>query len=126
MAPGLFIIFFATLWWILSPEVVTIHFIPFVFANGFLFGNACCRLVASRVCKEKPPVFYLVSLGLVLGCINTYVRVVNEKYYVWAYGIWTILAFIHYSVCVSLAFKKVLGINIFSLKKPNIVRVHQK
>jgi len=117
LAPGIFIIVFSTLWWILSPEVVTLHFVPFSFANGFLMGNACCRLVASRVCKEKPPVFYLVSLGLVVGVINSKLRIVNEEYYVWAYCVWTILAFAHYSVCVSLAFKKVLNINIFTLKK---------
>jgi len=116
LLPGVFINVCAGIWYLLSPIVIEQYLIPFVVANGCLVANASCRLVTSRVCKEKPSTYYYVSLGLLFGIANAGGAYVNEKLFVWAYCALCVLAYAHYSYAVCMDFKRELNVNIFTIK----------
>jgi len=116
LIPGLFINVCAGIWYLRSPSIIHQHNIPFVTACSCLIANASCRLVTSRVCKERPSTYYNISLGLLFGIANAGGVFVDEKLFVWVYCFICIAAYAHYSYCVCMDFKRVLKVNIFSIK----------
>jgi len=116
LIPGVFINVAAGIWYLRSPIVIEQYLIPFVVANCCLVANCSCRMVTSRVCKEKPSVYYNVSLGLLFGIANAGGVYINEYMFVWAYCGICVLAYAHYSYCVVMDFKRELKVNVFSIK----------
>jgi len=120
--PGIYVSVASLLWYLSDPTVITIHVIPFVTAVGCLIANSSCRIVQSRVCKEKPSTFYIVSLGMLGGIANAWLHFVNPVTYLHYYCVLCVLEYAHYSYSVCQDLKQILGINCFTepWKRPKL------
>ncbi|KFM77850.1 Ethanolaminephosphotransferase 1, partial [Stegodyphus mimosarum] len=118
----IFLLFLSTsIWAVYSPTDI-IHNDPRVFYwfVGTVFSNIACRLIVSQMsstrCEAFNWLFYPIGLALIFifSCSH---QSKTEVFIAWALFILSVVAHIHYGVCVVQQMCRHFRIHCFSLKK---------
>lgn len=118
------LLFFSTTFWVLYSPTNIIENDPRVFywLVGTVFSNIACRLIVSQMsstrCESFNTLFYPIGLALIYVFFVSH-QSHSEVRIVWALLILSVLAHVHYGVCVVQQMCQHFRIHCFTMKKPS-------
>jgi ethanolaminephosphotransferase len=100
------------LWIRNSPSLLLKHPHEFMLAVGFTFVNMVGQMVLARVCKQQFSPVQLIVLPVFLGWLNSVSKwsLFNEEYFLYAFVVVAIGAYVHFALSVIGSICKALNI----------------